>query len=81
MGRVHDLPHDDSWNAEDRRAIGVRIRVERERQKLTQDQVWQAAHIARGTVQRVEAGEDVKLSTLLKILRVLGMPLAALEGE
>ncbi len=80
MERVHDLPPDDTWITDQTRAIGTRIRDERIHQNLTQDEVWLAADISRFTLQRVEAGEDVKLSTLLKILRVLGMPLAALDG-
>lgn len=37
-----------------------------------------AAGLNRWTVQRVEAGEEVKLSTLLRIARALDTPLADL---
>jgi transcriptional regulator with XRE-family HTH domain len=77
---VHHLPDDDAWLAERRRAIGDRIREERLHQNLTQDNVWMAARISRGTLQRVEAGEDVKLGTLLRIAHALGVPLAELVG-
>lgn len=75
---MQDLPDDDAWIRDQRRAIGERIRQERRRQKLTQDDVWIAARLNRWTVQRVEAGEEVKLSTLLRIARVLDVPLADL---
>ncbi|PIB11399.1 transcriptional regulator [Streptomyces sp. HG99] len=58
-----------------RRAIGDRVRAERRRQNLTQDQVWQAARIDRRTLQHVEAGEEMKLGTLLRIAWVLDVPL------
>ncbi|MDQ1037290.1 transcriptional regulator with XRE-family HTH domain [Streptomyces sp. V3I8] len=78
MGRVQELPDDDTWITDHRRTIGARIRAERERQKLTQEQVILAGRIDRVTIWRVETGEDVKLSTLMKIARVLDVPLADL---
>ncbi|MFJ5915051.1 helix-turn-helix domain-containing protein [Streptomyces ardesiacus] len=72
------LPDDDDWIPERRRAIGDRVRSERRRQGLTQDQVWQAARLDRRTVQNVEAGREMKLSTLLRIAYVLDVPLADL---
>lgn len=68
---MQDLPREDNWTSEQRRAIGARIREERVRQNLTQDQVWLAAGINRWTYQRAEYGDEVQLSTLLRILRVL----------
>ncbi|MEU3282138.1 helix-turn-helix domain-containing protein [Streptomyces antibioticus] len=76
---MQHLPHADDWITRERRHIGDTVRGERIRQNLTQDAVWLAAGISRGTLQRAEAGEDVTLSTLLRILRVLGMPFAALD--
>jgi transcriptional regulator with XRE-family HTH domain len=81
VGRVRDLPDDDAWILARRRAIGARFRDERRRQGLTQDDVWIAAHLTRWTVQRVEAGEEAKLSTLLRIAAVLDVPLAVLVEE
>jgi hypothetical protein len=75
---VRDLPHDDEWLPERRRAIGARIRDERLRQNATQDAVWMAARITRWTYQRVEAGEECRLSTLLRIAWVLEVPLSEL---
>ncbi|MEU0109490.1 helix-turn-helix transcriptional regulator [Streptomyces sp. NPDC006251] len=78
---MHVLPDDDAWILEARRAIGDRIRAERERQDLTQERLILAAGIDRVTLWRVETGEESKLSTLLRIARVLGVPLAELVGE
>ena len=78
---MHVLPDDDSWIADERRAIGDRIRAERERQNLTQERLILAAGIDRVTIWRVETGEESKLSTLLRIARVLGVPLRDLVGE
>lgn len=78
---MRDLPHDDNWIPERRRKIGNRVRAERRHQGLTQDQVWQAAGLDRGTVQNVEHGEEVKLSTLLRIAWVLDVPLSVLVAD
>ncbi|MFD6741151.1 helix-turn-helix domain-containing protein [Streptomyces anthocyanicus] len=75
---MRDLPDDDDWIPERRRTIGDRVRAERRRQGLTQDQVWQVARLDRRTVQNVEAGREMKLSTLLRIAYVLDVPLADL---
>jgi transcriptional regulator with XRE-family HTH domain len=75
---VRDVPDDDEWIAARRREIGDRIRRERQRQRLTQDHVWLAAGISRYTLQRVETGAEMKLSTLLRIAHVLDVPLAEL---
>ncbi|WP_318203040.1 helix-turn-helix transcriptional regulator [Streptomyces sp. SCL15-4] len=77
---MRDLPTDDGWIIDRRRHIGGRIRAERLRQSLTQDEVYLAAGISRWTLQRVEAGEDVQLSTLLRIACVLDIPLRDLVG-
>jgi transcriptional regulator with XRE-family HTH domain len=75
---MRDLPDDDSWLTERRRAIGERVRAERLRQNLTQDQVWMTARLTRWTYQRLEYGEEVQLSTLLRIAWVLDVPVADL---
>lgn len=78
---MHVLPDDDSWLADERRAIGNRIRAERELQNVTQERLILAAGIDRVTLWRVETGEESKVSTLLRIARVLGVPLRDLVGE
>lgn len=75
---MRDLPDDEQWIRDRRRAIGQRIREMREEQKLTQDDLYLAARISRGTYQRVEYGEEVTLGTLLRIAWVLDVPLAEL---
>ncbi|MFF5958491.1 helix-turn-helix domain-containing protein [Streptomyces luteogriseus] len=77
---MHVLPDDDDWLADERRAIGDRIRAERERQNLTQERLILAAGIDRVTLWRVETGEESKVSTLLRIARVLGVQLRDLVG-
>lgn len=79
-GLVRDLPDDDEWIAAHLRDIGDRVRAERLRQNLTQEAVYLAAGISRYTLQRVEAGADMKLSTLLRIARVLAVPVTTLVG-
>ena len=78
---MHVLPDDDSWLADERRAIGNRIRAERELQNVTQERLILASGIDRVTLWRVETGEESKVSTLLRIARVLGVPLRDLVGE
>ncbi|MET7481372.1 helix-turn-helix transcriptional regulator [Streptomyces sp. NPDC005648] len=75
---MHDLPADDDWLIERRRAIGAKILAERRHQNLTQDAVWMAAGLTRWTYQRAEYGDEVKISTLLRIAWVLDVPLAEL---
>lgn len=68
------LPDDDSWLQAERRAIGDRIRVTRIRQNRTQEAVFLAARVSRSTYQSIEAGAaDARISTLIKISRVLGV--------
>jgi transcriptional regulator with XRE-family HTH domain len=78
---VRDLPDDDEWIADRRRAIGDRVREERLRQNLTQDAVYLASGVSRYTLQRVEAGAEARLSTLIRIAWVLEVPLAELLDE
>jgi transcriptional regulator with XRE-family HTH domain len=78
---VRDLPDDDDWIADRRRIIGDRFRAERIRQNLTQDAVYLASGVSRYTLQRVEAGAEVRLSTLIRIAWVLDVPLAELLSE
>lgn len=73
------LPVDDSWLLAERRAIGDRIRIERIRQNRTQESVFLAAQLSRSVYQNVEAGKaDARITTLLRIARVLGIHVADL---
>lgn len=78
MAQVRDVPDDDTWISERRQAIGSRVRDMRTQLNLTQDQVVLAAGIDRVTLWRVESGEEVKLSTLLRIAWTLEVALAEL---
>jgi transcriptional regulator with XRE-family HTH domain len=76
---LHDLPDDNDWLDAERRAIGDRIRIARLRRDLTQERVYLAARVSRATFQHIEAGtSDARISTLLRIARVLGMHVADL---
>lgn len=69
-------PDDDRWLLDQQRAIGDRIRAARMHANLTQEQVYLAAGISRNTLQGAESGHgNPRLSTLLRISRVLGVPL------
>lgn len=73
------LPDDDAWIPRERRAIGDRIRVTRLRQNRTQESVFLAAGISRSAYQEIESGSaDTRISSLLKIARVLGVHVADL---
>ncbi|MDH6448132.1 transcriptional regulator with XRE-family HTH domain [Streptomyces sp. SAI-119] len=68
------LPDDDDWLLRERRAIGDRIRVKRLHENRTQESVFLAAGVARSAYQEIEAGAaDARISTLMKIARVLGV--------
>lgn len=68
------LPDDDTWLLERRRAIGDRIRITRLRHNMTQEQVFLAAHLARSSYQKIEAGTaDARISTLMRIAHILGV--------
>lgn len=75
---MHELD-DDAWLYERSRAIGDRIRAERARRHLTQEDLYLGAGISRDVLQRMEAGRhNPTLFTLLRIARVLEVPLSDL---
>lgn len=63
-----DLPE---WVPAARRAVGDRIRVRRLHQNMTQESLAHAAGVDRPTVQRMEAGQEMKLSHLLVVAHAL----------
>lgn len=52
--------------------LGVRIAARRVELQLTQAAVAEQAGIAKRTLERMEAGQTSQLSTLVRVLRVLG---------
>lgn len=54
------------------RELGGRARQERLRRNLTQATVAERAGIGTATLKRLEDGNDVSLSTIVAVLRVLG---------
>jgi transcriptional regulator with XRE-family HTH domain len=76
---LRDLPEDDDWIRARQQAIGERIQAERLRQNLTQEAVYLAADVHRGTLQALEAGRaNPTIETLLRLAHVLDMPLSDL---
>ncbi|WP_210637246.1 helix-turn-helix domain-containing protein [Streptomyces sp. GESEQ-13] len=59
------------WVPAARRAVGDRIRVRRLHQNLTQEALALTAGIDRSTIQRMEAGHEMKLSHLLLVAHAL----------
>jgi transcriptional regulator with XRE-family HTH domain len=53
--------------------LGKRLERTRLERNLTQRELASEAGVERKSIQRVEAGQDVKLVTLIRILRALGL--------
>jgi transcriptional regulator with XRE-family HTH domain len=70
--RIQNQMSDDAVLAE----LGRRIARQRLDHDLTQPQLAAAAGVSRSTIVRLEAGQSVALSGLLRVLRTLGL----LEG-
>ncbi|MBQ1116584.1 helix-turn-helix transcriptional regulator [Streptomyces sp. C3-3] len=73
-------PADDPWILDARRAIGDRVRVRRIHLDMTQERLAEAAEIDRSTLQRIEYGEEAKISHLLLIARALRVHVRDLLG-
>ncbi|MYU30731.1 helix-turn-helix domain-containing protein [Streptomyces sp. SID7810] len=66
------MPADQpKWVLEARRAVGDRIRVRRLQQTMTQESLAHEAGVDRSTIQRMEAGAEMKLSHLLLVAHAL----------
>lgn len=61
------------WILDARRQIGLRIRDARLYADLTQEKLAHQTGIDRSTIQRIEAGGEIKISHLLAIARTLGV--------
>ncbi len=61
------------------REIGVRLQGLRLQQSVTQARLAETAGVGHATIRRAEAGENVRLETVVKILRALGR-VEALDG-
>lgn len=72
-------PDDDTWLHEQSRVLGERIRAERLARKITQEQLHLRAGLSRNVLQKIESGrQNPTYFTLLRIARVLDVPLADL---
>jgi transcriptional regulator with XRE-family HTH domain len=54
-------------------ALGARIARTRLERNMSQQQLAVEAGLSKRTLERIEAGEDTKLSNVVRILRALGM--------
>jgi transcriptional regulator with XRE-family HTH domain len=62
------MPADQpEWVLDARRATGDRIRVRRLHQDMTQESLAYTSGVDRSTIQRMEAGQEMKLSHLLLV--------------
>jgi transcriptional regulator with XRE-family HTH domain len=67
------------WVLQERRQVGERIRAARINANLTQERVALAAEIDRPSVVRIEQGQQSPtLDTLIRLARVIGVPLSEL---
>jgi transcriptional regulator with XRE-family HTH domain len=59
-----------------------KLRWHRERQALSQEELARAAGVSRGTITRIEGGEDTHPQTARKIAAALGVsPAELMEDE
>ena len=66
------MPADQpQWILDARRAVGDRIRVRRLHLNLTQESLAYDSGLDRSTIQRMEAGSEMKLSHLLLVAHSL----------
>lgn len=73
---------DDDTTYSDRHALGLALRELRRRAEITQKQMTEREGLDETYVSRVEHGRiDVKWSTLIRFLRVLGVDLHQLADE
>ncbi|MFE9432823.1 MULTISPECIES: helix-turn-helix domain-containing protein [unclassified Streptomyces] len=68
------------WVIEARRGIGDRIRLRRIDLGWTQQRLWETADMTRNTLQRMEAGEEMKVSHLLRVAEALRVHVRDLLG-
>lgn len=73
---------DPDWIIQRRRAIGRRVREQREYANLTQERLAHQSDVTRLTIQRIESGDtDPRIGWMLRIARTLNVPLGRLLGE
>ncbi|MCY1282090.1 transcriptional regulator, y4mF family [compost metagenome] len=53
--------------------IGARLRIKRLERNITIDALAKRAGVGRSAVGDIEAGRDVRMSTLIKVMRALGV--------
>lgn len=73
-------PDQPQWILDARRAIGDRVRVQRMHLDMTQERLAETTGIDRSTIQRIEYGEEAKISHLLLIAKDLRVHVRDLLG-
>ena len=73
--RLGDLTTDAAMLAE----LGRRLQRHRLERNWTQEQLAEEAGVGRATVQRVERGQSVQMTSMVRLLRTLGL-LAGLDA-
>lgn len=75
---MHD-PDDTAWLATRSQTLGARIQAARLHTNMTQEAVFLAVGMSRSRYQEIEGGKaNPTFYTLLRIARVIGVPLADL---
>ncbi|MEU8623355.1 helix-turn-helix transcriptional regulator [Streptomyces sp. NPDC048669] len=68
------------WVIDARRAVGDRVRLRRMDLGWTQERLMEAAGLSRNTLQRMEAGQEMKVSHLLRAAEALRVHVRDLLG-
>lgn len=74
------MTHHPDWVAAARRDVGDRIRIRRIHLGWTQERLCEDSGLPRNTLQRMEAGEEMKLSHLLRLAKALRVHVKDLLG-
>jgi transcriptional regulator with XRE-family HTH domain len=61
--------------------VGTAVRTHREAAGLSQQALGSRANVATRTIARIEAGEDARLGTVVRLARALAVPVADLFLE
>lgn len=66
------------WIHDRRRMHGRRIQLWREHRNLTQEQLEARVELSLSSIQRIEAGGEIRFSAIIIVAEALGVPIGAL---
>ena len=69
---MHNIKVKFKTNSELQAELGQRLRRLRLQRNMPRTELAEKAGVAAGSIAKAEAGEDIRLSTLLGLMRVLG---------